>query len=225
MKGLVSLAAVVAVAAVFAMVGSVQGYEEGLWEGNYEILTDLEITEVEIQPIQCAHDHSGKGGNQAVPGTFIDDAYTTTVGSPTDEHYVFSGGGSAQVRHVVRFCESGGPYPREICFAFAWQPCGHGVVFPPLPRLKGTLIDHERICLEIDFSGCYEFAITVTGFEVDTWDWICMANYNGVGPLHPLSPDTDTFGGSKNSLVLYDKGDGVGHGLSAGRPWCFEVNP
>jgi hypothetical protein len=225
MKKVFTLMAAVTMAAAVITVGSVQGFEEELWGGNYESPAGFEITNVEIIPIQCTHDHSQKAIAQAVPGTLVEDGWTTTVGSPNDEHYSFSGGGSAQVRHVVRFCEGGGSYPMEVCFAFAWQPCGHGVVFPPIPRLKGTLMDGERICMEISFSGCFEIAVTATGFGIDTWDWIIMANYDGSGPIHPLASDTDTFGGSTNSLVLYDVGDGVGHGLSAGRPWCFEVNP
>jgi hypothetical protein len=195
--------------------------DSSLWWDNYTSPMGFEITNVEIQQVQCRHDHSEKAGAQAVPGMFVNGAFTSTVDFPWDEHYTFSGGGSANVDHVISFCVGSS---REVCFALAWQPCGNEVIFPPLPLLKGTLLDGERFCLTVP-SGCYDIGITATGFDVGEWDWMAMANYDGAGPIHPLSPDTDTFGGSKNSLVLYDIGDGVGHGLSAGRPWCFEITP
>jgi hypothetical protein len=221
MKNVLPLTIALTVVAAMAPVSSIQGYEDEFWGENYESPMGFEITHVELQQIKCTHDHSGGSMDQAVPGMFMDDAFTTMVGSPFDENYSFSGGGSASVNHVVRFCVVS---VREVCFAWAWQPCGHGVIFPPMPLLKGTVYDGERFCLEVP-PGCYDISTTVTGFDVGEWDWIAMANYDGVGPIHPLSPDTDTFGGSKNSLVLYDIGDGIGHGLSAGRPWCVQVNP
>jgi len=200
---------------------------ENSWssEGSYK--TDLVITGLKIEAISGALadlKHGGELPQPALgqPGQLMDDAYTVPNGHYSED-YVFPGGSAAIIDHEISFCVFS---PGVKNFALAWQPCGSGAVFPPMPDLLGTILDGNTIAFTAPAAGCYLLTVSVTGFSPGDWDWMVLADYDGGGPIAPLAPNLDTFGGSKVTYALYDgAGDPVGYGPSSARPWCFSVLP
>ena len=201
------------------------------WPEYYASPMQLDVTHIDIQAVPSPADRFKQegneilGGRQATPGTLIEDAYTKPVGG-TMESYSFAGDTATTIDHTIIYCDDSGNFPHPACFAFAWQPCGNGLIFPPLPILMGTTFDGASLSVTIPFSGCFFLTFGVDGFAPGHYAWMVLGDYTGACPVDPFSPDTDTFGGSRTTMALYDgTGDVVGEGFSSARPWCFELTP
>jgi hypothetical protein len=229
MKLIISLVSIVALVFVALETQAFDSDTGEVWWDNYVSPMDLSVTYVEIQSVRRSTDSfdeevgNGNSRHQADPGTLMEDAYTSESGL---EEYHFFGGSSKSVDHTVVFCDGTGDYPKTAGFGFAWQECGNGIIFPPLPTLMGTILDGNELSVSVPFSGCFIVTFGIDGFDVGSWDYLVLADYDASGPVNPLAPTTDTFGGSKNTMALYDSAtDGIGEGPSSARGWCFEVHP
>jgi len=242
MKKVFALIAMVAL--VFAV--NAQAASSNDWGTNY---TGMQLN-VERVNIHLATDYAGsfkQNGNNTLggPGTgtgpsnFAMDAYTAPTWATTapsvfsTEDYTFSGGSAATVSHRVIFCNNAGPWPTPLSLGFAWQPCGAGVIFPPMPSLLGTTIDGGTIALTLPPSGTppggiWYITIGISGFSADEYDWGWLSRTDGVTPL-PVPAGlavTDMGGiGPGPGYVLMNSADAIGNGKGSGRPWCFDVNP
>jgi len=199
----------------------------------------LNVESVDIHLLKKTGGSDVLGGPGGGPGTsdFCMDAYTApswATNSPSVfslEQYSFSGGTAAPVgyRTITANNHSGPLGPTPLALAYAWQPCGAGDIYPPVPDLLGTTLDGVTIALSLPYTGIWYVTSTITGVSTGTWDWGWMARYDGVTPI-PVPPASDTdMGGiafnNASDAPLLNSTDSVGNGKGSGRPWCVKVNP
>lgn len=213
-----------------------EGYVDS-WGGSYESSMDLEVTHVSILLAAAYSNNFKKGGNNTLGGpgpgpgrsNFLMDAYTapswaSTVPSVfTAEQYEFAGGSSVYIDYRVVVVNNAGPWPTPISVTFAWQECGHSVIYPPLPKL---LYNHDPLILTLPFEGIWYATFSIRSPQ-GAYDWGALARYDGLYPI-PLPPDQDTdMIGMEGypTWRLHNVNDRVGDGRGSGRPWCFEVIP
>jgi hypothetical protein len=169
---------------LFLVVNMAQAAQDD-WSKDYKNPRDLQITEVTINQASCSVDEFKKSSNSTLGGpgsgpglsNYLTDAYTaptwatTLPSSCTIEQYQFYGGSAATIDHRVLVFNNAGPWPTPLSLAFAWQRCGNGVLFPPLPLLLGTTLDGITLFLTLPFNtACCPWYVTVgiSGFSPDT---------------------------------------------------------
>jgi hypothetical protein len=133
------------------------------------------------------------------------------------------------INHRVVFAANTGPFPMQISLAFAWQECGNGVIFPPLPKTYGTNAPGDGMSLMVTapYQGQYVVTVPIPKdmFDEDTsYDWIWLARFDGITPIPVLPPGTpgnDTGGGDYYTFSMY--GSLPWNAVGGNRPWCFRV--
>jgi hypothetical protein len=189
----------------------------------------LQVTYVKVKEVTKTVENLKKGDRNTRGGPpnqfeMIHDVYTSVEDGLYEETYWLSA--SDTIDHVIMIEADTLSLPFEGWnLAFAWQRCGNGRIFPPVPNLMGTIFDGTDIWIEKPAkNGIYEITVGIAGFDEGTWDYVVMVDHHGRGPINPNDPSTDTFGGSRVTFALYDSpADVIGEGPSCARPWCFEV--
>jgi len=218
-----ALVLVVSVKGIFSLESSDR---EVTWLGEFEEPMGLDVAYVEVHRVGEATERSKAGEGEplfeSLPA-WLKDAFTSD--GPPSETYVFQGGSGAVIDHVLHLTNSESPL--TLSFAFAWQPCGNGVIFPPLPDLLGTTLDGQEMSITLPTTGDWYVAVGVRGFEPGDWDWMALVRYDGVTPI-PVPPDeavTDAKGGMPVAPWCLFGISPSGEGLTWERPWCFQVLP
>lgn len=187
--------------------------------------SNLQVTKVTVTPRVQSADNLKKDTPEpnAAAYDFLMDGYTAPTWASSIssvfsiEEYSFTGGSLATVDHRVVYNNNLTPAP-TIAIMFAYQPCGSGAIFPPVPGLVGAC--PAGISLSLPSGGIWYITVGVSGFTAGTsWDWVWQAT-QGVScisiPAGALA--ADTFGGDTAGFRL----DGGSN--SGSRPWCFAVN-
>jgi len=231
------ITALIAIAVFVSAVNAQAASSDDTWE-NYTGQV-LNVEHVSIHAATNFADNFKKGDNTlGGPGpgpgaaNFAMDGFTqpSGVSSPTLftlEQYAFSGGTSVIIDHQTVISNNAGPYPTQVSLAFAWQACGNGSIFPPLPDLLGTTMDGVTLSTTLSTGGIWYVAVGISGLTPGTYDWGWMARYDGLTPIPvPPAPDTDLAGfAGVGDFGLHNTTDDIGDGSGSGRPWCFEITP